>query len=305
MTHASLTGLVAATHTPFHADSSLNLEAVEKQAAHMLANKVTKVFIGGSTGESHSLSLAERLTLSQRWFEIARGTALQVVVHVGSNCLSDAKTLAAQAQQLGAVAVSALSPSYFKPRSLETLIACAADIAAAAPQTPFYFYDIPPMTNVIFSMPDFLAQAQDRIPTLAGIKFSNPDLMAYQLCLQADSGKWDMPFGCDEFLLAAIALGATGAVGSSYNFGAPIYHRLIAAFNQGDLATAREEQFRSVRLIQLVASYGYMGAAKAVMEMLNIPVGPARLPHNNLTKEQSTELRSKLDSMGFFDWVKP
>ena len=275
MTHASLTGLVAATHTPFHADSSLNLEAVEKQAAHMLANKVTKVFIGGSTGESHSLSLAERLVLSQRWFEIARGTALQVVVHVGSNCLSDAKTLAAQAQQLGAVAVSALSPSYFKPRSLETLIACAADIAAAAPQTPFYFYDIPPMTNVNFSMPDFLAEAQDRIPTLAGIKFSNPDLMAYQLCLQADSGKWDMPFGCDEFLLAAIALGATGAVGSSYNFGAPIYHRLIAAFNQGDLATAREEQFRSVRLIQLVASYGYMGAAKAVMEMLNIPVGPA------------------------------
>ena len=113
MTHTSLTGLVAATHTPFHADGSLNLEAVEKQAAHMLANKVTKVFIGGSTGESHSLSLAERLALSQRWFEIARGTALQVVVHVGSNCLSDAKTLAAQAQPSSGPATSttvALSP---------------------------------------------------------------------------------------------------------------------------------------------------------------------------------------------------
>ena len=305
MARVLLSGLIAATHTPFHADGTLNLAAVEQQAAHMLANQVTKVFIGGSTGESHSLSLTERLALSQRWFEIARGTALQVVVHVGSNCLSDAKTLAAQAQQLGAVAVSALSPSYFKPRSLDALIACAADIAAAAPQTPFYFYDIPVMTNVNFPMPDFLAQAQDRIPTLAGIKFSNPDLMAYQLCLQADSGKWDMPFGCDDFLLAALVLGATGAVGSSYNFGAPIYHRLIAAFNRGDLATAREEQFRSVRLIQLVASYGYMGAAKAVMEMLNVPVGPARLPHNNLSTEQTTELRGKLESMGFFDWVKP
>ena len=70
-----------------------------------------------------------------------------------------------------------------------------------------------------------------------------------------------MPFGCDEFLLAALALGAKGAVGSSFNFAAPIYLRLIAAFERGDLVTAREEQFRSVQIIQLLASYGYMGAA--------------------------------------------
>ncbi len=76
MPHASLTGLIAATHTPFHADGSLNLAVVEQQAMHMLAQQVTTVFIGGSTGESHSLSLSERQTLSQRWLEVARGTAL-------------------------------------------------------------------------------------------------------------------------------------------------------------------------------------------------------------------------------------
>ena len=303
MTHASLTGLIAATHTPFHADGSLNLAVVEQQAAHMLINQVTTVFIGGSTGECHSLALDERRALSQRWSEVARGTALRVVVHVGSNCLTDAKALAAQAQQLGAVAISALAPSYFKPRSIEALVACAADIADAAPGTPFYFYDIPVLTGVNFSMPDFLVQAQDRIPTFAGIKFTNPDLMAFQLCLRADSGRWDVPFGCDEFLLAALALGAKGAVGSSYNFAAPIYQRLIAAFERGDLATARDEQFHSVRLIQLLASFGYMGAAKAVMGMLGVPVGPARLPNGSLSVEQVAELREKLDSMNFFTWV--
>lgn len=300
-----LHGLVAATHTPFHADGSLNLAVVEQQAAHLLARQVTTVFIGGSTGESHSLSLSERQALSQQWSEVARGTFLRVVVHVGSNCLTDAKTLAAQAQQLGAVAISALAPSYFKPRSLEALVACAADIASAAPQTPFYFYDIPVLTGVNFSMPDFLTQARDRIPTLAGIKFTNPDMMAYQLCLRAESGRWDVPFGCDEFLLAALALGAKGAVGSSFNFAAPIYHRLIAAFERGDLATAREEQFRSVLLIQLLASYGYMGAAKAVMGMLGVPVGPARLPNGSLSAEQVTALRGKLDALDFFNWVTP
>jgi len=301
--HASLKGLIAATHTPFHDDGSLKLAVVAKQADHLLSNHVTTVFIGGSTGESHSLSLSERIALSQRWFEVVNGTCLRVVVHVGSNCLADAKTLASQAEQLGAAAISALSPSYFKPRSLDMLIACVGDIASAAPQTPFYFYDIPVLTGVNFSMPEFLEQAGNRIPNLAGIKFTNPDLMAFQLCLRADSGKWDVPFGCDEFLLAALALGAKGAVGSSFNFAAPIYHRMMSAFERGDLATARNEQFRSVRLIQLLASYGYMGAAKAVMGMLGVPVGPARLPNGTLSMEQISLLKSKLEEMGFFEWV--
>jgi N-acetylneuraminate lyase len=300
-----LHGLVAATHTPFHADGSLHLAAIERQAEHLLANRVATAFVGGSTGESHSLSLSERLALARRWSEVARGTALRVVVHVGSNCLADAKTMAAQAEQSGAVAISALAPSYFKPRSLDALVACVAEIAGAAPATPFYFYDIPALTGVQWSMPDFLDRARDRIATLAGIKFTNPDLMAYQLCLRADAGSWDVPFGCDEFLLAALAFGARGAVGSSYNLAAPVYHRLIAAFERGDLEAARDEQFRSVRLIRLLAGFGYMGAAKAVMQMLAVDVGSPRLPNESLTAEQARQLRGQLESLGYFDWLKP
>src|SRR6188474_1653263 len=116
-----LHGLVAATHTPFHADGALNLAAVEKQAAHLLNDGVVNVFIGGTTGESSSLTLEERHALAQRWCEVTRGTALRVIVHVGSNCLTDARALAAQAQQLGAVAIAALAPSYFKPHTLDVL----------------------------------------------------------------------------------------------------------------------------------------------------------------------------------------
>lgn len=299
-----LSGLIAATHTPFHADGSLNVGAIGRQAEFMLAQQVTTVFIGGSTGECHSLSVVERQALAERWLQVAKGSELRVVVHVGSNCLADAKLLARQAQELGATAVAALAPSYFKPNSLDCLIACAAEIAAAAPQTPFYFYDIPSMTNVHFSMPDFLKQAPALIPNLVGLKFTNSDLMAYQQCVQADGGRWNMLFGCDEFLLGALPLGAVGAVGSSYNFAAPIYHRVIAAFEQDDMATARNEQFKSVQLIQLLASFGYMGAAKGVMEMLGVPVGPPRLPNRSVAAEQLSQLRQQLESLDFFNWVK-
>ena len=299
-----LTGLVAATHTPFLADGSLNLAAVEKQAEHLARNRVTTVFIGGSTGESHSLSLDERLALAKRWSEVIRKTPLRMIVHVGSNCLADARTMAVQAQSLGALAISALAPCYFKPKSLEILVAGCADVAAAAPNLPFYFYDIPVLTGVSFSMPEFLKLAADRIPNLAGIKFTNPDLMAFQLCLHSHGGRFDIPWGCDEYLLAALSVGAKGGVGSSYNFAAPIYQRLIVAFDTGDLVAAREEQMRSVRLIELLAGFGYMGAAKAVMGFLGVDVGPARLPNGNPTAEERTTLRNGLEKLGFFDWIR-
>jgi N-acetylneuraminate lyase len=295
-----LHGLVAATHTPFAADGSLNLAIIERQAAHLLKNGITTVFIGGTTGETSSLTLDERLALAQRWSEVARGTTLRIVVHVGSNCLADAHVLAAQAQKLGVIAISAFAPSYFKPRSLDALIACCADVAAAAPQTPFYYYDIPSLTGVSFSMPDFLAAAAERIPTLVGLKFTNADLMAYQSCIR---GPWDVPFGLDELLLGALAMGARGAVGSGFNFAPPIYNRLFAAFGRGDMAAAREEQFRGVRVIQILADRGYVGATKAVMKMLGVDVGPARLPNNTLSAAETTALREELEGIGFFKWV--
>ena len=113
-----------------------------------------------------------------------------------------------------------------------------------------------------------------------------------------------MPYGTDEWLLAALVLGARGAVGSSFSFAAPIYRRLIAAFRAGDLAAAREEQFRSVQLIQLLGSYGYMGAAKAVMGILGVEVGPPRLPNGSLTAQQVKELQARLETLGFFDWLQ-
>ena len=303
MNFPPLHGLTAATHTPFHADGSLNLATIETQCAHLLKWNVTAVFIGGTTGESSSLTLQERLQLAERWMAVTKGTPLRVVVHAGSNCLTDAAALAARAEQLEAAAVAAVPPCYFKPRSLDALIACAAQIARAAPATPFYHYDIPAMTGVSFSMPDFLAQAGDRIPNLAGLKFTNPDLLAYQYCLRADAGRWDVPYGLDEYMLGALAMGAQGAVGSGFNFAAPVYHRLCAAFAAGDMAAAREEQFRGVQLIKRLDSFGYMAAAKATMGMLGVEVGPPRLPNAALTAKQHTTLRAELETLGFFDWL--
>jgi N-acetylneuraminate lyase len=291
-----LLGLVAAVHTPMHKDGAIDLEAIERQAEFMISRGISTVFVGGSTGESHSLSLSERLALAERWSQVRRGSPLRLVVHVGCNCLSDAKHLTEHAQALGADAVSALSPSYFKPRSMELLIECCAQIAGAGPQLPFYFYDIPVLTGVQFSMPEFLTKASESIPNLVGLKFTNSDLASYLRCLTLHEGRWDVPWGIDEHLLGAWATGAQGAVGSSYNFAAPIYQRMIRALEAGDWEQARREQLHSVQLIELLASYGYIAAAKATMEYLGVPVGPPRLPNGSLSQESKRALYGQLES---------
>ena len=295
--------LVAATHTPFDDHGALRLSVVEQQAAHLLRTGIDTVFIGGTTGEFSSLSTEERLALAVRWGEVAAGTPLRVVVHVGSTRIEEAQALARHAASQGAVAVSALAPFYVKPRSVEDLIGVCAAIASATPGLPFYFYDIPALTGVTLPMPEFLTRARDRIPNLVGLKFTNPDLIAYQSCQRAGGGSWDLPWGIDECFLAALAVGARGAVGSGYNFAGPLYRRLLGAFQRGDLVAAREQQYRGVQVVETLARYGYLAAAKAVMRRLGVEVGPVRAPLSRLDGPQEARLLSDLDRLGFWDWI--
>lgn len=295
-------GLCPATHTPFCADGTLFLAAVEVQAHYLLARGVDRVFIGGTTGESASLSLEERMALGDRWAAVARSSGIQVAVHVGAQCLSDAATLAAQAQRNGARAVSMVAPSYFKPRSIADLVACCAQVASAAPELPFYYYDIAPLTGIHFALDEFLGVAAKHIPNLAGVKYSNPDLGSYLLGMQVGHGRYDIPWGIDEYILSALVMGARGGVGSTYNFAPGPVQRILAGMSKGDLAACQIEQARVMQLVRIVAKRGYLGCAKALMNHLGVPVGPARLPNSNPDGAEVEAMLGELEAIGFFNW---
>jgi N-acetylneuraminate lyase len=296
--HAPLLGLVPAVLTPFDSHGELHLAPVERHAEMLARDGAAGAFVGGTTGEFSSLTLEERLALAARWADARKGTNLRLVVHVGANCLADAKQLAAHAQAVGADAIATVAPSYVKPRSLDVLIQWCAEHASAAPETPFYFYDIPALTGVSFPMADFLEQALTRVPTLAGLKFTNLDLMMFQRLLRAGGGRFDVLYGFDEQLLAAAVLGARGAVGTSYNFASPLYNRLLAAVQAGDLAAARREQYRGVEFIALMQKHGFLAAAKEIMRVRGLDLGPVRLPNVAFTPEQASEFRRELDATG-------
>lgn len=292
------TGLVAATHTPFHADdASVRLEIIEKQAEGLVNDGVKGVFICGTTGEGLSMTVAERMAVAERWLSVAKGSSLRVIVHVGANVLTESADLAAHAEKLGAAAVAMISPNFFKPESAASLAMCCRFVAIKCRNTPFFYYDIPSFTNVRLSMPEFLTEAIRLIPNYSGLKFTHDDLISLQLCVSEFGEQIDILSGVDELLLPCLSIGIRGAVGSSYNFAAPLYHLLMKQFEAGDLAAARKTQLTAIKLIKVLCKQSYTGSCKALMTRKGIDVGPARFPQISLTEEQSQSLFAALDTL--------
>jgi N-acetylneuraminate lyase len=272
---------------------------ISAQAQLLLESGVNGAFICGTTGESLSLTFGERMIVTDMWSTVVRGK-MPIVVHVGCNSLPDACELAEHAAQSGADAIAVMAPSFFRP-NLDDLISYCAAIGQAAPETPLYYYDIPTMTNVAIPTARFLEEGAKRIPTLHGVKFTNNDLVTLQECLAL--GGFDIVFGYDELLLAGLTLGVKGAVGSTYNFAAPLYQRLIDAFNRGDVATARAAQLQSVKLIRTLQEFGFSRASKTMMRLIGVDCGPVRLPLKVMTDDEVRELARRLLGMDGFSRV--
>ncbi len=153
-----ITGLVPAVFTPMHEDGSLNLTMVPVMVEHLLAQGASGLYVNGSTGEGVSLTSSERIAVAEAYVQAAGGR-VPVIIQVGHNSLAEARALAAHAQAIGADAISATPPSYFKPGTLDALVDCMAQVSAGAHRLPFYYYHIPSVTGVDLDMVDFLALA--------------------------------------------------------------------------------------------------------------------------------------------------
>lgn len=292
-----LTGLIAAPHTPFDASSNVNFEEIDKIAKHLINDGVKGIYVCGTTGEGIHCSVEERKAIAERWVS-ASDNQLDIIVHTGALSIIDTLELTRHADTLDILATSAIGPCFFKPGSVADLVEYCATIAAAAPSKGFYYYHSG-MSGVNLNMEDFLIQADKRIPNLSGLKFNSGDLYEYQRCLRACDGKFDIPFGVDEFLPGALAVGAKSAVGSTYNYAAPHFNSIIDAFNRGDQEAVFNKMSNVIELIRVLVDFGGVAAGKVAMELHDINAGDPRLPLMPLSAEQKTTVVERMRAAGF------
>ena len=276
MSFEPIRGFVAAPFTPMHPDGRIDFDRIPSYAAHLRASGVRGVFVNGTTGEGYALSRDERTKAAEAWVSEA-GDKLLVIVHVGAESHTDARKLAAHAQDIRADGIASMSPVFFRP-NLTGLVEWCSGIAAEAPELPFYYYHIPSMTGMHVPIVDFLDQAGGRIPTLRGVKYTHHDLMDFRLCASLDGGRYDLLFGRDEILLSALVLGTEGMVGSTYNYAMPLYDAIVTAFRAGRLDEAARVQERAMRMVKILeANGGGTVAGKALMRGTGLDMGPCRV----------------------------
>ncbi|MCE7863668.1 MAG: dihydrodipicolinate synthetase [Bacteroidetes bacterium CHB5] len=300
-----INGLVAAPFTPMKPDGSLNLELIPTYYQILKSEGVVGAFICGSTGEGPSLTFKEKMLMIKAWTDcVKKGDDFKIIPLLGGTCISECVELAQYAAATGVHGVSITAPYYFKIGSIDTLAEICRTVAGSIPSTPFYYYHIPVLTGVDFQMINLLERVDD-IPNFAGIKYTHEDFMDFLSCLNYKGNTYDMLWGRDENLLSALVLGAKGGVGSTYNYAAPLYHDLIALYNQGKLEAAQKRQQQSIDMIRLLGKYGGIATGKAYMKLMGLDCGEFRLPVKNMSAAQFESFKRDVDHLNFKSFCTP
>lgn len=300
MKFKKIEGLIAAPFTPMDKDGEINISLINEYCTMLKKNQVKGAFICGSTGEGVSMTLEEKKNVFKAWADANKGDDdFKVIAFLGGTCVRDGIDLAKYAQQVGLYAVAITAPFYFMPNSVKALADVCAEVAAAVPEMPFYYYHIPVLTGVGYSMYSLLHEVDGRIPNFAGIKYTHEDFMDFQSCMNFGNQKYDMLWGRDENMLSSLILGSKGAVGSTYNYAAPLYLDLIAAYNSGNFTEAEKLQQKSIDMIRLLGKYGGISVGKSYMRLLGLDCGEFRSPVKNMSADDFVRFKADAQAVGY------
>ena len=301
MEFEKIQGLINAPFTPFRQNGEINLEPIPAYAAMLQKNGLKGVFINGSSGEGYMLTPDERKQLAETWVQAAPA-GFKVIVHVGSCCVKESRHLAQHAQEIGAYGIGAMAPPFPKINRIEELVKYCEEIAAGAPQLPFYYYHIPAFNGAYLPMTKLLEAVDGRIPNFAGIKYTYESIYEYNQCRLYKNGKYDMLHGQDETILPSLAMGgAQGGIGGTTNYNGCNLVAIIQAWNSGDIEKARALQNYSQAVINVICHYrGNIVGGKRIMKLIGLDLGPNRTPFQNLTDQEEAQLRKELEDIDFF-----
>ena len=295
-------GLVAAVVTPMDAKGDLDLGVVPRVVDYLASKGISGIYIAGSTGEGMSLTDEERRGVAEAYVGAAKGR-MKSFVQVGHNSLRASADLAGHAESIGADAVSATPTGYFKVSGEAELVEGLLPIVEAAPKTPFYYYHIPFLSGVNLDPIKLTDISMDRLSTFCGIKYSDGASLHNLPLLESVAPGLEFLSGSDEAYLMSVAQGYKAAVGSTYNYAAPIYNNVRKSLSVGDFKRAQVWQKHALEMITAMFETCGRSSLKVMMQMVGIDCGPVRRPIDPASPDQIIALRKRLDAMGWFEWI--
>jgi 4-hydroxy-tetrahydrodipicolinate synthase len=283
----TFSGVITAMVTPFADDGSVDLERARSLASYLVEHGSHGLVVTGTTGESATLSDAEKLRLWEAVLEEV-GDDATVIAGTGSNDTHHTAELTGRAARVGVHGVLVVTPYYNKPNEVG-LRAHFAAAAEAAGDTPVLLYNIPSRCVLNLS-PELLASLAAEIPNVVAVKQANNDDLAPIEGL-------DLLAGNDEIFARCLELGGTGGILVASHVVGDAMRAIYDAAAAGDHERAREIEAGLKPVFEALTVTANPIPVKAALEMQGLIGGALRLPMVPASEAERAVVRNALEAV--------
>ena len=266
--------VLTAMVTPFDEDGELDVDVAVELARWLVEQGNEGLVICGTTGESPTLSIDEKLTLFDA---VANAVTVPILAGTtGYNTRLDIG-LTEEVGKLGVAGILAVCPYYSRPSQagLETHFRAIA----GSTDLPVVLYDIPIRAGRTIDSTTLVRLAHD-VPNVVGLKDAAGNPGATAAVIANAPADFEVDSGDDALTLPLLAVGAAGVIGVATHWCTPDHVEMFDAWGRGDVARARQINARQVESYEFET--GDLAPnpvpAKAMLRSLGIAVGEPRAP---------------------------
>ena len=288
MKNPFFTGVCTALVTPF-LNGEVNYPMMEQLLKRQMEAGIPAVVICGTTGESPTLSDAEKLELFRRAKNYA-GNRCRIIAGTGSNNTEHTVALSKAAEESGVDGLLVVSP-YYNKATAEGLVTHYTAVAASV-HIPVILYNVPSRTGV--DIPVAVYQCLAKIPNIAGVKEASSDISKIAKIRSLCPGDFAVWSGNDDQATAVTALGGSGVISVLSNLLPVETQAMVQAALDGDFDTAADLQVRLLPLIETLFSEVSPIPAKAAMKIIGYDCGECRLPLTAASQNTVKKLKNLL-----------
>jgi 4-hydroxy-tetrahydrodipicolinate synthase len=282
--------ILTAIVTPFRDDESIDFDAFQRLARHLIENGSDGIVVAGTTGESPTLTDEERVDLFRAAIEAVGGDAT-VVAGTGTYSTLHSMHLSERAHELGADALLVVTPYYNKPP--QRGIVAHYEAIARTSDKPIVVYNIP--SRVVVNIEPETISRLAEIETVRAVKQANDDLAQAKHVI--DTGL-DLYAGDDVLLQPFVELGGVGGICVHTHLVGPQAAEQVRATLAGDVERGRELDRELAPAYELLEIQTNPLPIKAALNLLGHAVGGHRLPLPAPIEDEVAAVRACLEQLG-------
>lgn len=288
-------GCATALVTPFKKDGSIDDDRFRSLVGRQIKGGVNLLVPCGTTGESVTMSDAERLLVIRLTVGVAKGTKAKVIAGTGSNNTAATIDFTRKAREAGADAALVVAPYYNKPTQAG-MLAHFSEIARSVRGFPIMLYNVPGRTASNISSETTLKLAEKH-ENIVATKEASGNFSQVMEILKSRPKNFRLFSGDDATALPLIALGADGLVSVCSNEIPKETSKMVEYALTGSFRFARKIHYKILPLMEANFIESSPAPCKFVMKEMGLLEENLRLPLVPITKETQVKLRAVMKEM--------